>query len=98
MVFQQHILHSYLEVIADPVIVLPMIMIEKMKNKKIPYCRNNSKTNIKFTKRGKMDTNNTLIHDILCVVFAVEMNLCRFLKFFVYVYTTFWDVVIKSIT
>jgi hypothetical protein len=85
-------------VIADPVIVLPMIMIEKMKNKKIPYCRNNSKTNIKITERGKMDTNNTLIHDILCVVFAVEMNLCRFLKFFVYVYITFWDVVMKSIT
>ena len=34
MVFQQHILHSYIEVIADPVIVLPMIMIEKMKTKK----------------------------------------------------------------
>ena len=63
-----------------------MIMINKMKNKTIPYCLNNSKTNIKITERGKIDTNNTLIHDILCLVFAVEINLEIFeiLRLFLY--------------
>ena len=90
--------HPWVFVVSMLLIVLFMIMIDKMKNIIMPSCRYNSKTNIKIPQRGKIDINNTLVHDILYVVFVVEMNLCRFLKFFVYVYIIFWDVVIKSIT